>query len=119
MADGDLEAQLEATLAARRDLGEDYDAALAKSFVEKLDREVDARVAALLSERDLPRREARRKKRRGGTGLAVESIVLGIPVTAIIGGELHGVDGLVGIAVAWGAIAVINVVNAFERLHQQ
>ncbi len=115
MADGDLEAQLEATLAARRDLGEDYDAALAKSFVEKLDREVAARVQAALSMRDPARGGLRRGRRRGGTGLAVTSIVLGIPVTSIVVSQLHGIDGLVGIVVAWGAIAVINVANAVER----
>lgn len=114
MTDPELRTDLEATLAARRELGEDYDAALSRSFLEKLDREVDARVHAALSARG-PERVPVAYRRRGGTGLAIGSIVLGIPVSAILSSNLHGVDGLVGVVVAWGAIAAINVVHVMDR----
>lgn len=116
MADPELRSDLEATLAARRELGEDYDAALSRSFLEKLDRDVDARVRAALASRDSERAApVVYRRRRGGTGLAIGSIALGIPVSAILSSNLHGVDGLVGVVVAWGAIAAINVVHAIDR----
>ncbi len=117
MADRDLEADLKATLAARRELGAEYEAVLARSFVEKLDHEVDARVEEALSARAARLRTppVARRRARGGTGLAVSSIALGIPVSAVVASNLHGSDSLVGVVVAWAAIAVINVVNARER----
>lgn len=120
MAEQELRADLEATLAARRDLGEDYDAALAKSFLEKLDREVEARVHEAVSLRDKRRSKSVNRARRHGTGLAITSIALGIPVTAVISSNLHGgTDSLIGVIVAWGAIAGINFANAIERWHSK
>lgn len=116
MADPELEAELRATVAARRELGEEYDAALAKSFLEKLDREVDARVQAALSVRGTRGGSAAAGSRpHDGTGLAVASLVLGIPVSAVVASNLHGVDSLVGVVVAWAAIATINVSHAIGR----
>lgn len=116
MADPELEADLKATMAARRDLGGEYEAALARSFLDKLGREVDTRVDEALSVRNTGRGGfAMRRRRHGGTGLGVASIALGIPVSAVVGSNLHGVDSLVGVIVAWAAIAVINVANAVER----
>ena len=118
MADPELSAELEATLAARRELGEDYDAALARSFLEKLDHEVEARVHAALAARDAEQSKAVpvvRGRRRGGSGFALASIALGIPVSAVVASNLHGVDSLVGVVVAWVAITAINVVHAVEH----
>ncbi|MDA8309925.1 MAG: hypothetical protein M0Z46_04835 [Actinomycetota bacterium] len=116
MADPELGAELEATLAARRELGEDYDAVLVGSFLEKLEREVDAKVKAALAARDAGKdKHASRSRRRGGAGLAIPSIALGIPVSAVVASNLHGTDSLIGVIVAWAAIAVINVANTFER----
>jgi hypothetical protein len=115
MSDSDLEADLKATLAARRELGEEYDAALAQSFLEKLDREIDARVEAALSVRDAAVSRPRVRRRSGGSGLAIMSIALGIPVSAVVASNLHGVDSLLGVVVAWAAIAAINVVHAIDR----
>lgn len=117
MADRELRADLEATLAARRELGDEYDAALAKSFIEKLDREVDARVREALSARDAERDvPVARVRRRGGSGFALASIALGIPVSAVVASNLHGTtDSLIGVVVAWAAIAAINVTHAIER----
>jgi len=113
--DPELRADLEATLSARRELGDDYDAALATSFLARLEREVDARVDAALAAHRALRAPAASRRRRGGSGLAIGSIALGIPVSAVLSSNLHGVDGLVGVVVAWAAIAAINVVQALER----
>lgn len=46
---------------------------------------------------------------------AVASIGLGIPVSAVVACNLHGVDSLVGVVVAGPAIATINVSHALGR----
>ncbi|HVC14631.1 MAG TPA: hypothetical protein VND62_07205 [Acidimicrobiales bacterium] len=117
MADPELRADLEATLAARRELGDEYDAALARSFLEKLDREVDARVQQALTARDAGRSvSVLRGRRRGTSSFALASIALGIPVSAVVASNLHGnTDSLIGVVVAWAAIAAINVVHTFDR----
>lgn len=115
MADPELRADLEATLAARRDLGEDYEAALARAFLEKLDRAVDAKVDEALRARGADKRRAARGRRRGGSGLAISSIALGIPVSAVVASNLRGTDSLIGVIIAWAAIAAINVVHVIDR----
>jgi hypothetical protein len=115
VADSELEADLKATLAARRELGEEYDAELTKSFLEKLDREVDVRVAQALSTRDAGAITRVAPRRRSGARLALASIALGIPVSAVVASNLHGTDSLVGVVVAWGSITAINVVEAIRR----
>jgi hypothetical protein len=119
MADPELEADLKATLAARRELGDEYEDALTKSFLEKLDREVDTRVGQVLAARGVQvgalGAPAAHSRRRDGTGLAVTSIALGIPVSAIVSSNLHGAGSVVGVVVAWAAIAAINVAHSLER----
>jgi hypothetical protein len=117
VAESELEADLRATLAARRELGEEYDAELTKSFLEKLDREVDVRVEQALAIRNAgpPVERVVRRRRGSGARLAVVSIVLGIPVSAVVASNLHGTDSLVGVIVAWGSITAINVIQAIER----
>ena len=120
MADPELERELEATLGARRELGDQYDGALASSFLEKLDRDINARVDAALAARSAGAgagvgAAASRAPHTQGAGLAVASIALGIPVSAVVASNLHGADSLIGVIVAWIAIATINVVHVLER----
>jgi len=110
----ELDDELRATIAARKHLGDDYEAALVQSFMEKVDREVDARAHELLA-RQPSRPSSRGRKRGGGTMLGLGSIALGIPVTAVASSNLHGVYGFAAVVVSWAAIAGVNIAHALGR----
>jgi hypothetical protein len=98
---------LQATLNARRDLGPDYEAALVESFAARLDATIAARVQAELGRHDAPPR----KRKDRGTGmvpLALGSLALGIPLTAVASSNA----GDFGLLVAWLAIVAVNVAAA-------
>ncbi len=97
-----------ATLHARKELGDEYDRAFVEGVVERVSKEIDERVDARVSELEGRRR---RPRRGGSSGLATLSLIFGIPITAIAGGDAH----LAGIAVAWGGIVLVNVANALRR----
>ncbi len=99
---------LAAMLGARRDLGDEYDAAFVENFVERVASEIEARV----DERVTQALQTVRTKRRfrASRSLAVLSLALGIPITAIAGGQAH----LAGLGVAWGGIVAINIANAWR-----
>ncbi|MEV0594974.1 hypothetical protein [Nonomuraea cavernae] len=99
---------LQATLDARRDLGPDYEAALVDSFAERLDATIAARVSA-----ELQRHGPAPHPSKGNPGaamipIALGSMGLGIPLTAIASANA----GLLGLAITWFAIAVINMAAA-------
>ena len=91
-----------AVLAARRELGDEFDDALVESFA----RRVEERLAA-----PAPRPAKRTTDERGmSLALAIISIGCGIPITAI---AISGA-GLAGLVVAWAGIVILNVL--FARL---
>ncbi len=97
-----------AILAARKELGDEYDRAFVERVVEQVSAEVDERIDARLARRAPARR-------RGATSLAVYSLALGIPITALAGDKAH----LAGLVVAWGGIVLVNLAHAWrpgERL---
>jgi hypothetical protein len=100
---------LAAAFGARRDLGHEYDKEIAAGVVERMSREIDARVDQRVAE--IVAAPRLRPPRRGGTGLAVYSMLLGIPLSAIAGGEAH----FGGLLVCWGGIVAINLANALRR----
>lgn len=95
---------LAVTLAVREDLGPGSDPAVIAEFLDRvgsaIDQRVDERVAA-----------QRESDGGGGPSLAFFSLVFGIPITAIAGGQ----EGLGGIALAWAGIAAVNVAHALRR----
>jgi hypothetical protein len=98
--------EVRAAAETHRELGPDYQAAVIESFIDKVGKEIDARVDARLSIVQ-PGVPASRQPGRGASlALAIVSLSLGIPLTAII--EAFS-GGLVALAVVWAAIAVINV----------
>ncbi len=88
--------ELEAALAARRDLGPDYERELADALAERIEQRVEAR----LRER-LPAKRERDKE----LALAVVSMVLAIPLLGIAGGTA----GLPGVVAVCAAIVLVNV----------
>ncbi|MDQ2875944.1 MAG: hypothetical protein M3Y33_14615 [Actinomycetota bacterium] len=121
--------ELRAAAEVHNELGPDYRDAVLESFLDKVGKEIDARVDARLNgPRQYPLQPAQiqatppptvpRQARDKGFALAIVSMALGIPLTAIVAGLNH--QGSVGgefaiLLVVWAAIAVINVVYARHK----
>jgi hypothetical protein len=109
--------EIRAAAETHRELGPDYQSAVIESFLEKVGREIDARVDARVAAAQPyiqpapPAKPATRE--RSAFALAIVSMSLGIPLTAIaVAAGTHPV-GIAGLVVIWLAIAVINV--AYSR----
>jgi hypothetical protein len=108
---------LKATLAARRDLGPDYEDALVESFLDKLDTEITARVrneVANSARYGGPGLRAAKEDRDRSVGVALGSLGIGVPLTAIAGGLTSHAGGA-GILVAWAGIVAVNIAYAIGR----
>jgi hypothetical protein len=119
--DTDLKKELDATLRARRELGEAYEAARGDACREmvapRLDGTVERRVRRQLAEQQLA--AARETRSPDGTdswgerfGFGIVSLVLAVPLSAIGG----GIGGLSGLVTAWLGIVGVNAVQA-ARVH--
>ncbi|WP_329272723.1 hypothetical protein [Streptomyces sp. NBC_01451] len=111
--DADLKKELNATLQARRELGDEYESALVDSFLEKVDQRIDGsverRVRRQLAEQQMVAARDSRGPKSTDTfgerfGFAIVSLVLAIPLSAIGAGT----SGLPGLLVAWGGIVGVN-----------
>jgi hypothetical protein len=100
---------LAAAVAARRDLGPDYEDAVLESFLARLDAAVATRVDARVAERTTTQAADRGAEIRQ-LALGVASLIFGIPVTAI---ATSNAEGLGALAVSWGGIAAVNAVHAW------
>jgi hypothetical protein len=100
---------LRAAVAAERELGSEYEAAVVRSLGERLDAEIDRRIEE---------RFRRRRPRRGGgldflgLVLALASIGMGLGVPGAMSGHFGGGLTFVLTLVAWAAIAAINIAYA-------
>jgi hypothetical protein len=129
--DADLKKELNATLQARRELGDEYESALVDSFLEKVDQRIDGaverRVRRQLAEQQMVVARGARAPRATDSfgerfGFGIVSLVLAIPLSAIGG----GVADLKGLLVAWAGIVGVNFVQAartnpdlFGRRHRR
>ncbi|MFF6811484.1 hypothetical protein ACFZAG_16560 [Streptomyces sp. NPDC012403] len=115
--DTELKKELDASLQARRELGEEYESALVDSFLEKVDQRIDGaverRVRRQFAEQQMT--VARDSRSPGATdtwgerfGFGIVSLVLAVPLSAIGGGVGH----LPGLVVAWLGIVGVNAVQA-------
>jgi hypothetical protein len=107
-----FEDDLQAAVAADRELGRDYEAAVVRSLGERLDAEIDRRI----EERSRARRAARA---RGldffGLVLAIASIGMGMGVPSAISDDFGQGLTFVTTLVAWVAIVAINFAYARSR----
>ncbi len=115
--DTELKKELDASLRARRELGEEYESALVDSFLEKVDQRIDGvverRVRRQLAERQMTvARDARSPKVTDSWGerfgFGIVSLVLAVPLSAIGG----GLGQLPGLLATWAGIVGVNVVQA-------
>jgi hypothetical protein len=119
--DTELKKELDASLQARRELGEEYESALVDSFLEKVDQRIDGvverRVRRQFAEQQMTvARDSRSPQATDSWGerfgFGIVSLVLAVPLSAIGG----GVGDLPGLLVAWLGIVGVNVVQA-ARTH--
>jgi hypothetical protein len=113
--------EIRAAAETHRELGPNYQSAVIESFLDKVGREidagVDARVAAAQhyiapTQPAPPAKPASRE--RSAFALAIVSISLGIPLTAITVAAGTHPPGISGLIVIWIAIAVINVAYSWH-----
>lgn len=108
--------EIAAALAARRELGPEYEDAIAASMADRIEREIAARVDAARNPTKRERREREPRVSdhdRSTTWLAGASLIAGIPITGIVAGTSHG--NVFAIGVAWLGIALVNTAHALGR----
>jgi hypothetical protein len=105
---------VEAALAARQELGADYDEHIAAGLAERVEDLAAYWLAELRRQDEIHGREQtdERLSRSRQFKLAVLSLVMGFPITGIAATEVE--PGLVGIAVSWAGILAVNVVYAIS-----
>lgn len=110
MSTGD---ELRAAMAARRDLGPDYEDAVVESFLDKMgaeiDRRVDERLAHLPKSKDL----ARQEKRADGMRLALAIVSLSLGTIATIALLIAGDIAESGLIVVWTGVFLVNLAFAY------
>lgn len=103
-----------ASVAAMRELGSDYDDAVADALAERLEQTIDARIEQRLQAQGVaPVARTSQTVHRGEDStvayrfaLAIGSMVLAVPLTAITAGAAGGT----AVIAVWIAIALINIV---------
>jgi hypothetical protein len=95
--DPDARTELEATVAARRELGPEHEEHLVAGFLARIEKEIDRRVDERVAQ-VAPRRRERSPLNPATLGVC-------IPIVAIAGGIGH----LAGLVVAFVALAVVFV----------
>ncbi|HET7247624.1 MAG TPA: hypothetical protein VFJ07_22625 [Streptosporangiaceae bacterium] len=109
--------ELRAAAETHKELPSEYRDAVLESFIDRVGREIDARVDARLAQaaarpvapQPATAAPARRAPRQfSPLALGLGSIALGIPITAIVA-NASDATGIWGLLVVWIAIAVINL----------
>jgi hypothetical protein len=102
--------ELSATLAARQELGPEYDSALVDSLAERVEQVVKARVAAQQVTTPAPALPSTGLSSAQRVAVAAISLGVAIPCLAIAG----DVAGIAGVVVTWVGIAAVNVAVAIN-----
>src|SRR4249920_398869 len=108
----ELRRDSEAALAARMELGPEYNEYVAAGLAERVEELAAAHAAELRQQAELADREeaAERSGRARQTALAIVSVVMGIPITGIAATQID--PSVVGVAVSWAGIVGVNWVHA-------
>ncbi len=95
--------ELEATIAARQELGPAHDDQLIAGFLDRIEKEIDRRVDERIATRG--------PKKRGPSPLHPGTIGVCIPIVAIAG----GIGGVAGLIAAFTALVIIFAIAEFRR----
>jgi hypothetical protein len=108
----DLRRDTEAALAARMELGPEYNEYVAAGLAERVEDLAAARAAELRQEAEAANRAqaAEQSGRARQFALAIVSMVMGIPITAITATNVD--PAVMGVAVSWAGIVGVNWVHA-------
>ncbi len=108
----ELRRDAEAALAARMELGSEYNEYVAEGLAERVEDIAEARAAELRQQAlEASRAQAAEQSGRGRQfALAIVSVVMGIPITAITASEVD--PSVVGVAISWAGIVGVNWVHA-------
>ncbi len=103
-------------LAARQELGPDYEQAVIDGFVARISQAIDERVEARMAEVRVSQISAQPAPKSGSRDnsqliLALGSLVFAIPLSGIAAGVEH----LPGLIVCWAGIAIVNIAHAVYR----
>jgi hypothetical protein len=111
-ASEELRRDAEATLAARMELGPEYNEYVAAGLAERVEEIAEARAAELRQQAlEASRAQAADQSGRGRQfALAIVSMVMGIPITAITASEVD--PSIIGVAVSWAGIVGVNWIHA-------
>jgi hypothetical protein len=101
--DSEAQRELQATLAAREELGPSHDVQLVAGFLDRIEHEIDRRVDERLAERG--------PRKRPPSVLHPGNLALCIPIIAIAGGIGH----VAGLIVAFAALVVVFVYAESRR----
>lgn len=115
--------EIRAAAEVHSELGPDYRDHVVESFLDKVGREIDARVDARLNgarphqqyQQHVPAQQQQQQVTRPGsdhsTALAIVSMALGVPLTAIVlaVGQTSPAEVFGLLLVVWTAITVVNV----------
>ena len=108
----ELRRDSEAALAARMELGPEYNEYVAAGLAERVEEIAEARAAELRQQ--VEQASQAHAVEQGGRGrqfaLAIVSLVMGIPITAITATEVE--PGIIGVAISWAGIVGVNWVHA-------
>ena len=102
----------EAALAAWMELGPEYNEYVAAGLAERVEDIAEARAAELRQQAmEASRAQAADQSGRGRQfALAIVSVVMGIPITAITASEVD--PSVVGVAISWAGIVGVNWIHA-------
>jgi hypothetical protein len=107
MAAEEIRKDLRAAVAARQELGPDYEVEIIDGFLAKLDAHAVQHFAAPPMQAPKPSREGD----PGGLALAIVSVSAGIPITAIAATQ----EGTIAIIICWGGLVGINLARSMSR----
>jgi hypothetical protein len=99
--------ELAAALAVRHELGREYEPEVLDGLADRIERVIEGRVAARLSEHHA--------RQSAGMKVALGSILASLPLTAIGGDKA----GFAGMALAWCGLAAINLAYAIGSRWQR
>ena len=98
-----MKRELEVTVAARQELGQNHDEQLVAGFLDRIEHELDRRVDERLA------RQAPRERRESAVNPA--TLAISIPIVAVAG----GIGGLPGLILAFVALVTVFLVAEFRN----
>lgn len=113
--DDETRREVAAALAARRELGTEYEEALAAGLLDRVNQLALMRAGDLRRDADRSKEQAKAERESGHQRfvLGIISLGAGIPITAISASNVD--PGFVGVLISWAGIVGVNVAAALRR----